>query len=143
MNDCQSHFHAKPEWWEKLKPLARQMRHEPTAAEEHLWQHLRNRRVNDAKFRRQCAIERFIVDFVCLEHRLIVEVDGGIHKQQVEYDDVRQSFLESLGFHVLRFNNSDVMQSTDVVIGLIADVLVRGETGVNAIERNDHDHFSK
>ena len=108
-----------------------------------MWQHLRNRRVNDAKFRRQCAIERFIVDFVCLEHRLIVEVDGGIHKQQVEYDDVRQSFLESLGFHVLRFNNSDVMQSTDVVIGLIADVLVRGETGGNAIERNDHDHFSK
>jgi 5-methyltetrahydrofolate--homocysteine methyltransferase len=61
------------------------------------------------KFRRQFAIERFIVDFVCLDYRLIIEVDGSIHDQQQEYDELRQLFLESIDFQVLRFSNDAVL----------------------------------
>ncbi len=68
--------HTAPELWEKLKPLARQMRHVPTPAEDRLWQHIRNRQLKGMKFRRQWAIERFIVDFFCYEANLIIEVDG-------------------------------------------------------------------
>lgn len=116
-------FHAPPELWDRLKPLARQMRHEPTPAENALWQRIRNRRVAGAKFRRQYAIERFIVDFVCLEHRLIIEVDGSIHEQQQEYDAVRQAFLEAQGFRVLRFTNGEVLQALDAVVEVIGEGL--------------------
>jgi very-short-patch-repair endonuclease len=107
---------TSPNLWYKLKPLARQMRHEPTPAEDTLWQRLRNRRVCDAKFRRQHSIERFIVDFFCAEHRLIIEVDGSIHDYTVEEDALRQEFLESLGYRVIRFRNEDVFQGIDAVI---------------------------
>ena len=110
---------ASPLQWEKLKPLARQMRHAPTEAEERLWQALRNRGVAGLKFRRQHAIERFIVDFFCLERRLIVEVDGPIHDHQQEYDTVRQSYLESLGLCVVRFTNEEVLHQMDSVLGRI------------------------
>ena len=120
-------FHAPPELWEKLKPLARQMRRDPTPAEHALWQRVRNRRVGGAKFRRQYAIERFIVDFVCLEHRLIIEVDGDIHEQQQEYDAVRQAFLEAQGFRVIRFTNAEVMRSPDGVVEIIGEALMREE----------------
>jgi very-short-patch-repair endonuclease len=108
-------FHAPPEWWKMLKPLARQMRQVPTPAEEHLWQCIRARKLG-FKFRRQHAIERFIVDFICFEQQLIVEVDGSIHDEQKEYDAIRQAFLEASGFRVLRFTNEDVLYSTDVVL---------------------------
>jgi very-short-patch-repair endonuclease len=117
-------FHTPPELWERLKPLARQMRHDPTPAENALWQRLRNRRLAGAKFRRQYTIERFIVDFVCLEQRLIIEVDGNIHEQQQEYDAVRQAFLEAQGFRVLRFTNGDVLQSPDAVLEVIGEALL-------------------
>ena len=115
-------FHTPPELWEKLKPLAQQMRHEPTPAEDALWQRLRNRRL-DVKFRRQYTIERFIADFVCLEHRLIIEVDGEIHEHQQAYDALRQTFLEAQGFRVLRFTNGDVLQSPDAVLEVISSAL--------------------
>ncbi|MBP8973052.1 MAG: endonuclease domain-containing protein [Anaerolineae bacterium] len=116
-------FHTSPQLWEKLKPLAQQMRHTPTLAEEVLWQQLRNRRVQGAKFRRQYAIERFIVDFVCLERQLVIEVDGNIHKRQQEVDAIRQEFLEAQGFQVLRFANDEVLQSLDSVLNVIHETL--------------------
>ena len=125
MDEDTPKFHASPELWAKLKPLARQMRHEPTAAEDALWQRVRGRHVQGAKFRRQYVIERFVVDFVCLEHRLIIEVDGDIHEQQPEYDAIRQTFLEAQGFHVLRFSNDEVLQATDHVIKAIGEALQR------------------
>ena len=97
-----------PELWEKLKPIARQMRRDPTPAEDQLWQRLRNRALG-VKFRRQHPIDRFVVDFFCDEARLIVEVDGGIHQYTGEEDALRQEFLESYGFHVLRFSNEEVL----------------------------------
>jgi very-short-patch-repair endonuclease len=107
------------ELWQKLKPLARQMRREPTAAEAKLWQRLRNRQIRNAKFRRQFAIDRFIVDFCSPEVRLIIEVDGPIHDYSQQEDQIRQEFLESLGFTVLRFTNLDVLNHTQTVIEAI------------------------
>src|SRR5687768_11406422 len=95
--------HTSPGLWEKLKPLARQMRREPTFAENALWQHLRGRKTAGAKFRRQHAIDRFIVDFFCHEARLIIEVDGQIHDYTPEEDSIRQAFLEACDYIVIRF----------------------------------------
>jgi 5-methyltetrahydrofolate--homocysteine methyltransferase len=116
-------FHASAAQWNAHKPLARQMRHAPTPAEEALWQHLRNRQVSGAKFRRQYAVEIFIVDFVCMERRLIVEVDGSVHDQQQEYDADRQAALEARGFRVLRFSNDDVFHALPATLAAIAGAL--------------------
>ncbi|MEO8611553.1 MAG: endonuclease domain-containing protein [Chloroflexota bacterium] len=110
-----------PELWEKLKPLARQMRHAPTPAEKHLWGRLRNRQLGGAKFRRQHVIDRFIVDFYCQEYRLVIEVDGSIHEYTQAEDAVRQEFLESLGLRVIRFSNADVLTRIDGVVEVIAE----------------------
>ena len=119
-------FTANPNQWRKLKPLAREMRHNSTPAEDVLWQRIRNRRVVGTKFRRQHAIGYFIVDFVCLKRQFVVEVDGDVHNlpEHQVYDRQRQTWLENAGFRVVRFTNAQVMQETDVVIEAIGDVLL-------------------
>jgi very-short-patch-repair endonuclease len=92
------------------------MRHAPTPAEDRLWQHIRNRKIAGSKFRRQYTIERFIVDFICMERRLIIEVDGDVHQYQQEHDAIRQEFLESRGFRVLRFGNEEVLSGIEGVV---------------------------
>jgi len=114
---------APPAWWDRLKPLARQMRHEPTPAEELLWQRLRNRQIAGAKFRRQHAVERFIVDFYCSEARLVIEIDGPIHDYTPAEDALRQEFLESLGLRVIRFANDEVQTGIERVIRQIKGAL--------------------
>ena len=116
-------YRTTPELWDKLKPLARQMRREPTAAENVLWQHLRNRQLEHIKFRRQHAIDRFIVDFYCAKARLIIEVDGEIHDYTQAEDAIRQEYLESLGLFVLRFSNDDVLHRLESVEEQISAVL--------------------
>ncbi len=106
--------------WEKLKPVARQMRHKPTKAEEILWQHVRNRQIAGFKFRRQHSIERFIVDFYCAETELIIEVDGPIHQYQEQEDILRQEFIENQGLRVLRFSNDDVINHISLVLDQIS-----------------------
>jgi very-short-patch-repair endonuclease len=98
-----------------------------------LWQHIRNRRIGDAKFRRQHAVEGFIIDFVCIEQRLIIEVDGEIHDQpdQQVYDRQRQSLLESCGFCVLRFTNAEVLRAIEAVIIEIGEAIVRSHSRKN------------
>ncbi len=113
------------ELWKKLKPLARQMRREPTPAEKLLWQKLRHKQLLGFKFRRQQAIDRFIVDFYCHEARLVVEVDGEIHDYSKEKDGIRQEFLESLGLRVVRFRNEDVVERMEGVLEDIAGWLQR------------------
>jgi very-short-patch-repair endonuclease len=115
---------TSPELWIKLKPLAREMRHTPTPAEDQLWRRLRNRRMHGAKFRRQHAIDRFIVDFYCAEARLIVEVDGVIHDYTQEEDAIRQEFLESLGLKVVRFTNGEVLQMLNAVVERIGEMML-------------------
>jgi very-short-patch-repair endonuclease len=122
--DEQRPANTSPELWEKLKPIARQMRHIPTPAEEQLWQKLRNRGVHGAKFRRQHVIDRFIVDFYCHEARLIIEVDGSIHDYTQDEDAIRQEFLESLGLRVIRFSNGDVMRQMEGVLERIGEMVV-------------------
>ena len=62
----------------------------------------------ELKFRRQYPVDRYIVDFVCLSHKLVIEFDGGQHTEQLDYDNKRPEYLEHFGFRVLRFWNTDV-----------------------------------
>ncbi|MEQ8420470.1 MAG: class I tRNA ligase family protein [Arenibacter algicola] len=106
-----------------LLERAQEMRKNPTKAEALLWEALRNRNLN-SKFRRQHPISRYIVDFVCLEKELIVEVDGEIHQYQLNEDAERQLLLEQKkGYTVIRFTNDEVLNNIDEVISKIETVL--------------------
>ncbi len=94
---------------------ARQLRNNPTKAEYLLWYHLFRRQLNGFRFRRQQQIGPYIVDFVCYEKRLIIELDGGQHAEQLVYDSKRTQWLESQGFQVLRFWNNEVLVNTYIV----------------------------
>jgi very-short-patch-repair endonuclease len=124
-----SYWYTSKELWEKLRPLAQEMRHEPTPAEKRLWTHIRNRQIHGIKFRRQYPIERFIVDFFAVKARLIVEVDGPYHQYTGEEDLIRQEFLESLGLRVIRFSNEDVMTNLEGVVNWIDENIGGGLGG--------------
>lgn len=89
------------------------MRSSPTDAERRLWQILRGRRLADHKFKRQVPIDHYVVDFVCLARRPIIEADGGQHGE--EADANRSAYLERQGFRILRFWNSDSLGNEDGV----------------------------
>ena len=101
------------------------MRNAQTSAEARLWQALRNRRLAHWKFRRQHPIDRFVVDFVTLHGKLIVEVDGVTHVSAaaVARDAERTRILESLGFLVVRVTNTDVYDNLDGVLEMISATL--------------------
>jgi very-short-patch-repair endonuclease len=105
---------------------ARLLRRNSTDAERVLWWYLRSRQPAGAKFRRQEPIGRYIVDFCCVEHKLIVEVDGGHHAEdrQEEYDRERTAYLERCGYRVLRFWNTEVFGETEGVLGVIWEAIV-------------------
>ena len=107
-----------------LRARAREMRREPTEAERLLWGLLRGRRFSGLKFRRQQVMGGYIADFVCLDARLIVEVDGGQHADNT-YDRDRDPWLNSEGFAVLRFWNVDVLKETEGVLDTLARALGR------------------
>jgi len=117
----QTTIRPTPEVWTRLKPFAREMRKAPTLAEKHLWQNMRKKQIGSSRFRRQHAIDRFIVDFYCAAAQLVIEVDGSIHDEpeQQEYDVLRQAALESLGLRVLRFRNEEVLENTTHVLEII------------------------
>ena len=92
------------------------MRHMPMDAERKFWWQVRDRRLGGFKFKRQIPIGKYIVDFVCVEKRLVVELDGGQHALQEDYDRIRDKFLESRGYRVLRFWNDEVLTNMDGVI---------------------------
>jgi very-short-patch-repair endonuclease len=95
---------------------AKSLRSNQTAAEARLWYHLRAHRFMGLKFKRQKPVGRYIADFVCWEQRLIIELDGGQHAEQAEYDQERDAWLRSRGYTVLRFWNHDVMQQLEGVL---------------------------
>ncbi|MGC1514381.1 MAG: DUF559 domain-containing protein, partial [Maribacter sp.] len=106
-----------------LLERAKEMRKNPTEAEKKLWEALRRRNL-DVRFRRQHPIYEYIVDFVCLEKELIIEVDGKIHEHQLGKDAERQWSLEQKkGFKVLRFTNEEVLNSIDNVLSKIEKTL--------------------
>lgn len=98
---------------------ARQLRLHPSKAQKVLWYYLRQKRLNACKFRREHPIGSYIVDFVCLSKKLVVEIDGGQHALQVEYDKSRSRWLESEGFKILRFWNNEVLSNTEAVLEII------------------------
>ncbi|PSB20357.1 endonuclease domain-containing protein [Phormidesmis priestleyi ULC007] len=104
---------------------ARQLRQNLTPAEERLWQALKNRQLNGWKFRVQHPIESFIVDFYCPQHRLVIELDGTIHDQQVEYDAARTEKLNHLGYRVIRFRNREVISDLRRVLQQITNAIER------------------
>jgi very-short-patch-repair endonuclease len=105
----------------RLKSRTRALRAQQTAAEELLWRELRNRQMACWKFRRQHPVDRYIVDFITLDGKLIIEVDGGTHSTEEERarDEKRTRTLERLGFHVLRVTNDDVYENLDGVLATI------------------------
>jgi very-short-patch-repair endonuclease len=95
--------------------LQRTLRSRMTDAEQMMWKVLRNRQVEGLKFRRQHPFADYILDFVCLDKRLVIEVDGGQHEQAREYDERRTQILNGAGFRVLRFWNTEVLQEIEAV----------------------------
>lgn len=114
-----------------IKEKARFLRKNQTEAEQVLWAHLRNRRQDGYKFLRQYPIRfklnekprMFIADFYCAKRKLIIEVDGGIHEKQKDYDNIRSEFLVTSGYLVIRFSNQEVINNTTEVLNKIKDAL--------------------
>ncbi|HEX5779160.1 MAG TPA: endonuclease domain-containing protein [Xanthobacteraceae bacterium] len=106
---------------ERFKSKAKRLRTAQTSAESKLWQALRNRKLARWKFRRQHPIDRYVVDFVTLDGKLIVEVDGVTHGSQEEIarDETRTRLLDSIGFRVVRVTNIDVYENIDGVLEMI------------------------
>ncbi len=104
-----------------------------TEAERFLWRQLRLRQFGGHKFRRQQPIGKYIVDFVCLERQLIIEVDGGHHSEQVSYDQERDAWLEKQGFFILRFWDNEVLKEIESVKEVIMKALE---------ERSNTPHFT-
>ncbi|MGI9519231.1 MAG: endonuclease domain-containing protein [Pirellulaceae bacterium] len=98
---------------------SRQLRKNLTGPEKNLWAAIRSRKLANLKFRRQFPIDRYIVDFYCHEHRLVVELDGDSHNDVSEYDQLRQSTIEDQGFRVIRFDNDEVLNDLDDVLAMI------------------------
>ena len=115
---------AERQLYPLLKSDAIEMRKNPTEAESVLWTILRKKQLG-VKFHRQYVIETYIVDFVCLEKQLIIEVDGKYHftEEQKRWDMQRTETLNNLGFEVLRFLNEEVLLATDEVINKIKNTL--------------------
>jgi very-short-patch-repair endonuclease len=108
--------------------LQRQLRNSATDTERALWQRLKGRQLEGCKFRRQHPYGDFILDFVCLERMLVVELDGGQHAQSVDYDTRRTGALEAAGFVVLRFWNNQVFNEIEGVLEVICQHLIARET---------------
>ena len=108
---------------------ARSLRKELTPAERKLWSSLRNYQLNGVSFRRQHTIGFYIVDFCAIKEKLIIELDGGQHVEQAEYDEERTKHFESLGYKVIRFWNNQVTKELDNVILAITYALEENRKG--------------
>ncbi len=104
----------------RLTDSARDLRRRETEAEAILWAALRGRQVAGLKFRRQRPAGPFVLDFYCADYRLVVEVDGGIHDQQLEQDAARTAILEGYGYHLIRFRNEQILTNLPAVLARIA-----------------------
>ena len=111
---------------------AQDFRQHSTDAEQALWRCLRNRQLAGCKFRRQLPMGKYIVDFVCFERKVAIEVDGGHHQEQVPYDTARTTWLESQDFQVLRFWNHEVLTEAEAVQEALLAVLQGDSPSPNA-----------
>jgi very-short-patch-repair endonuclease len=107
----------------RLTPTAKALRHDSTKAESILWRELRAHRFQGYKFKRQEPIGAYVVDFICYESKLVIELDGGHHADQQEADAARTTWLEAQGSQVVRFWNNEVLQNTGSVLQRIEEYL--------------------
>jgi len=107
---------------------ARELRKIVTGVERKLWSKLRYRQLAGYRFRRQVPLGHYIVDFACLSHRVLIEIDGSQHLEQIAYDQARARWFDSRGYRVLRFWNIDVVKSIEVVLETIHKALVEADT---------------
>lgn len=125
-SDTPGYFTASESEWKFLIDFAKQHRRDPTKAEAILWQELRNRKIDGYKFRRQHPVQQFIPDFVCIEAKLIIEVDGGYHNtaEQKRFDELRTEWISANGgFSFLRFTNEQVENDLSSVLDEIRKYL--------------------
>jgi very-short-patch-repair endonuclease len=110
---------------------AKSLRSNMTDAEQKLWYYLRANRFMGLKFKRQKPVGRYIVDFICLEEKLIIELDGGQHAENITYDHNRDAWLRSQGYTVLRFWNNELFTETESVLEKIRITLSPAPSPVN------------
>ena len=136
-SDTSGYITNSQEQWKYGSDLAKHNRQHQTPAEEKLWDELRNRKLSGFKFRRQHPIEAYIPDFVCLEKKLVVEVDGGYHneEEQKKIDEVRTKTLKKNSYHLIRFTNDEVLNKTEWVIEEIKKYLIAGSDPPSPLER--------
>ncbi len=112
---------------QKISPVttarARSLRSAMIDVERLLWQAIRGKQLNGHRFRRQHPIGHYIADFACIEQKIVIELDGGQHQEQLEADEQRTDFLREYGWQVLRFWNNDVLNNIDGVLSVIAENL--------------------
>jgi very-short-patch-repair endonuclease len=107
-----------------LTNIARRLRRQSTNAETRLWNGLRGKQLEGCKFRRQAPIGPYVVDFVSFSKRIVIELDGGQHAKEKEKDYKRDKWLESQGFNVLRFWNTEILENTEAVLEVVRQALV-------------------
>jgi very-short-patch-repair endonuclease len=118
---------------------ARRLRRDQSDAERRVWFNLRDRRLDGWKFSRQKPIGPYVVDFICREAGLVVEIDGGQHADQLAEDAARTKYLESLGYRVLRFWNNEVLLNTEGVMESILRELAVGPSPRPSPRRGEGD----
>ena len=126
-----------PDQWKSVTEFAKENRKQPTESEEKLWEQLRNRKIHGCKFRRQHPIEGYIADFVCLEKKVVVEVDGGYHdaEQQTKIDEFRTLTLQKNGYRLIRFSNEEVLNKIDWVLDEVKKILIAESISPSPLER--------
>ncbi|MGB3492307.1 MAG: endonuclease domain-containing protein [Elainellaceae cyanobacterium] len=110
----------------EIEQAARRLRQNLTPAEAKLWSALKQRQLSGLKFRCQHPVGRFIVDFYCPAHKLIIEIDGAIHNQQKAYDGARTDHLQAFGYKVVRFKNEEVLENLSSVLTQIIKIVEIG-----------------
>ncbi len=120
MKDC--YKTTSPDRYRNLADKAKGMRTKPTEAEKLLWEYLRANRLG-AKFRRQHPLGDYIADFVCLEKRLGIELDGKCHEDNTEHDKIRDNELLKLGYRTVRFTNEELFGDIEHVLSTIKKYL--------------------
>ena len=121
-NNKPGYITANPKNYLLIKEIRDSLKNNPTQAEKLLWLYLKNKKTG-YKIRRQHIIDDFIVDFVCLNKKVVIEVDGKIHLNQKEYDELRTTRLNELEFKVIRFENEEVFLNPEKVANQIKLVL--------------------
>lgn len=136
-SDSPGYITNSSENWKHLSVFAKQNRKNATPAEDKLWQEVRNRKINGYKFRRQHPINGFIPDFVCLEKKIIIEIDGEYHnaEEQIKYDEQRTKWLEESNYSMLRFTNKEVIDNRESVVEKIGNKLLSEDSSPSPLER--------